>query len=132
MAQYVVDTHALLWYLTADERIGKESKRILDKAEAGENEIILPAIVLIEAIEVIKKKRVIYNADELLFQISERSNFKVKSLDWEIITLYKNYPFAIPKDAHDRIIIITAQYFGNLPIVTKDKEIKEVYSPTVW
>lgn len=132
MEQYVVDTHPLLWYLAADERIGDDAKRILERAEAGEINIIVPAIVLIEAIGVIKKEKVIYNLDEFLPQISLRTNFIIKNLDWETITLFKDYAPFTPKDSHNKIIIVTAQYFGNIPIITKDEDIQQVYSPTIW
>jgi predicted nucleic acid-binding protein len=132
MEHYVVDTHPLLWYLAADERIGNNAKRIIERAEAGEVKIIVPAIVLIEAIEVIRKGRVVYNVDELLQQINQRTNFIVKNLDFDIITLYKNYSSSLKLDSHDKIIIITAQHFGNIPIISKDEDIRQVYSPTIW
>lgn len=132
MEQYIVDTHPLLWYLAADERIGNDAKEILERAEAGEVNIIVPAIVLIEAIGVIKKGKVIYNLNEFLPQIYQRTNFIIKNLDWETITLFKDYTPSIPKDSHDKIIIITAQYFGNIPIITKDEDIQGTYSPTIW
>ena len=132
MAQYVIDTHPLLWYLSGDERIGPEARRILDYAEAGKVEIIVPAIVLIEAIDILNKKRIVYNLNNLLRWIEQIPQHEIKNLDWEIITLFKDYTFTSPKDSHDKIIIITAQLFGNAPIITKDTDIKEVYSPTIW
>lgn len=30
---FVTDTHALLWYLTEDERLGKKALKIFDKAD---------------------------------------------------------------------------------------------------
>lgn len=132
MEQYVIDTHPLLWYVSADNRIGSQAKTVMDKAEAGEISIIVPAIVLIEAIEVIKKGKVIYDLDDFLLQIHQRNNFIIKNLDWETITLFKDYTPLIPKDSHDKIIIITAQHCGNIPIITKDEDIQQVYSPTIW
>jgi predicted nucleic acid-binding protein len=137
MEQYVVDTHPLLWYLAADERIGNNAKKILERTEAGEVKVIVPAIVLIEAIEVINKKRVIYNVEELLAQISQRPNFIIKNLDLDIINLFKDYiPPTIPDikkkpDSHDKIIIVTSQFFGNIPILTKDEFIQRV-ATTIW
>jgi len=132
MEQYVVDTHPLLWYLAADERIGDDAKRVLEKSEAGEINIIVPAIVFIEAIEVIRKGKVVYSIDELLQQINQRPNFVIKNLDSDIITLYKNYSPSIKLDSHDKIIIVTAQHFGNSPIITKDDDIQKVYSSIIW
>lgn len=132
MEQYVIDTHPLLWYVSADDRIGAKAKLVIEKAEIGEVKIVLPAIVLIEAIDILNKHRIIYNIDKLLEWIEQIPQHEVKNLDWGMIVLFKNYTFPHPKDIHDRIIIVTAQYFGNIPIVTKDKHIRNVYSPTIW
>lgn len=132
MEQYVVDTHTLLWYLSADNRLGSQARLLIERAEAGEIKIILPAIVLIEAIDILNKRRVIYNIDDLMRWINQIPQREIKSLDWDIITLFKNYTFPDPKDSHDKIIIITAQHFGNIPIITKDNDIQAVYSPTLW
>ncbi len=132
MEQHVIDTHSLLWYVSADSRISSEAKAAIDRAEAGEINIIVPAIVLIEAIEIIRKGKVVYNIDELLQQINQRANFIVKNLDSDIITLYKNYSLSLKLDSHDKIIIVTAQYFGNIQIITKDDDIQKVYSSIIW
>lgn len=132
MEQYVIDTHALLWYVTADARIGVQAKSVIEKAEAGEVKIILPAIVLIEAIDILNKRRVIYNIDDLLQWIDQIPQQEFKPLDWEIITFFKDYTPPEPKDSHDKIIIVTAQHYGNIPIITKDNEIQRVYPLTIW
>ena len=132
MEQYVVDTHPLLWYVAADSRISSQAKAVLDKAEAGEVKIIVPAIVLIEAIDILKKGRIIYDVNNLLEWIEQIPHHEIKNLDWDIITLFKDYTPSIPKDSHDKIIIITAQHFGNIPLITKDGDIQRTYSPTIW
>lgn len=132
MEQFVVDTHSLLWYVSADDRIGNNAKAKIDEAEAGEIKIIVPAIVLIEAIEIIKKGRIIYNIDDLLQWIDQIPWHEIKNLDLEIINLYKNYSSSIKLESHDKIIIVTAQYFDHSPIITKDSDIQEAYQSTIW
>lgn len=132
MEQYVIDTHPLLWYVSADERIGSEAKRIIGEAEAGEINIIVPAIVLIEAIEVLNKRRIIYNVDDLLQWLYQTPQFIIKNLDLDIINLFRNYfPPDVKLKSHDKIIVVTAQFFNNAPIITKDCNIREVHS-TIW
>ena len=48
MNQYVADTHALFWYLTASPRLGRAAKAAFDEAAAGEAMIHLPVVVLAE------------------------------------------------------------------------------------
>jgi len=45
--KYVVDTHSLVWYFSQDKRLSKKVKDLLRDAEAGKDEIVIPAIVLI-------------------------------------------------------------------------------------
>lgn len=132
MEQYVIDTHSLLWYVSADSRIGNRAKLILEKAENGTVKIIFPIIVLIEAIDILHKKGTARNAATLLEWIEQIPQYEIKNLDHDILTLFKNYNSPVPKDIHDKIIIITAQYFGNIPIITKDTEIKQAYLLTIW
>jgi predicted nucleic acid-binding protein len=46
--RYVVDTNALIWYLTGDQRLTAPAKAIFAAAEAGQTRLILSAIVLAE------------------------------------------------------------------------------------
>lgn len=135
MEQYVIDTHPLLWYVTDDSRLSSQANSVIEKAEAGEINIIVPAIVLIEAIDVLNKRRIIYDSTELLNWLSQNSQFIIKNLDWEIINLFKDYRSPKPEikiNNHDQIIIVTAQCFGGIPIITKDSDIQQVYPSTIW
>jgi len=134
MEKYVVDTHPLLWYVTDDNRLSFKANLLLERAEAGEIDIIVPAIVLIEAIDVVNKKRIICNIDDLLQLIYQTPQFIIKNLDIDIINLFRNYFPPTPNiklKSHDKIIVVTAQFFNNLPIITKDPDIQKVY-PTIW
>jgi predicted nucleic acid-binding protein len=44
MPSVVVDTHAILWYLTGDSRLSKPAMESLDAATAGGDPIYVPAI----------------------------------------------------------------------------------------
>ena len=46
--RYVVDTHALFWYLTASPRLGLQARRALDEGARGQAVIYVPVIVLAE------------------------------------------------------------------------------------
>lgn len=132
MKRFVIDTHPLLWYLTSDQRLGSGAKGIMEKAEHGKVEMILPSIVLVEAIDVISKGRVDYDTDELLGWVDGLSHCKPRSLDLDIIKLYKEFSSkGVELDAHDKIIVVTAKLFGDIPVVTKDSQIQEVFA-TIW
>ena len=134
MEQYVIDTHALLWYLAGDARISKAAKEIIQKCEAGEFLILAPSIVLIESIEVINKRRIIYPIGDLFKYFENNPQFEIKPLDLSIIGPYRNYKcpdIAINLESHDKIIIVTSVIANNAPILTKDAKIQKVH-PTIW
>ncbi len=43
MSSYIVDTHALVWYLVDDPCLGEKAREIL---QSSDNRLIVPAIVL--------------------------------------------------------------------------------------
>ncbi len=53
--RYVLDTHALLWHLSNDARLGANTKRILDDPRAL---LIVPVLILAEAKHAADRKRV--------------------------------------------------------------------------
>ena len=52
--KYIVDTHALIWYLEGNPRLGQQAKQVLENAES---KLVLPLIVLAESAWIIDKKR---------------------------------------------------------------------------
>lgn len=132
MEIYIVDTHPLLWYVADDPRIGVNAKAILERAEAGEIQIIVPAIVLVEAIDILNKRRLQYDPTELLVQLRARPQFVIHDLNYQLIEFFKDCPQFLINESHDRLIVVTAQLYGNVPILTKDEKIQQNYSSTVW
>jgi PIN domain nuclease of toxin-antitoxin system len=53
MTSYIVDTHALIWYLVDDPRLGEKAREIL---QSSGNRLIVPAIVLAEARHSVQKR----------------------------------------------------------------------------
>ncbi len=53
--RYVVDTHALIWHLANDARLGSEARQILS---APDKLLIIPVIVLAEAKHAADRQRV--------------------------------------------------------------------------
>lgn len=47
--EVVIDTHALVWYMTGDKKLGKKAKQIIDELQHGQGRLIvsvLPGIIL--------------------------------------------------------------------------------------
>lgn len=53
-SKYVLDTHALIWYIEGNSSLGPSAKVIMDDTNS---EMVLPMIALAEAIDIVQKKR---------------------------------------------------------------------------
>ena len=56
--RYVLDTHAFLWHMTNDARLGDNAKTVLDLIDQNDAKAFIPSIVLAESIFIIEKKRI--------------------------------------------------------------------------
>jgi len=126
---YVTDTHAFLWYLSDSPKLSQKARAIFDACDRGEATIIISAIVLLETIDILDKKKIKLNFDDVVFKILQANNFIFSEIDWSLILKVNKIKGL--KDLHDRVLIATAQLF-NASLISKDKTIKNFYKKTVW
>ncbi|MBI4654451.1 MAG: PIN domain-containing protein [Nitrospirae bacterium] len=130
MTTYIVDTHALVWFLEKNSRLSDNANTALADANT---QIILPTIVLTEVIFLYAKKKISINLSAVLSQVANSSNCIVYPLDEEVVS---RIPTGI--NIHDAIIVATGLVFKDLmghdvAIVTKDELIKQSnLIRTVW
>lgn len=117
---YVVDTHALLWYLAEDKSLGKKAKNVLDRADKGDVDIVIPTTVLAEALFITEKHKVDLEFLDIIETIKNSSNYTISPLDIEIIMRCHDLK-SIP-ELHDRIIVATAILL-DAKLITKDMTI---------
>lgn len=126
--RYIVDTHALVWFFTSDKRLSSRAKQILREAEQGKQELIIPVIVLLEAIDIQEKKKIKFNIEEFFDFIETKENFFVSELGFgeakEIVKIGKGL------DLHDRMIVVAAEMLQAV-VLTRDAEIKK-FTKTIW
>lgn len=103
--RYVVDTHALIWFLEGNQRLGKDAKAVLEDANS---ELIVPLIALAEACWIIEHGRTSIPIDRSVLD---------KTLDMTAI-----------EEMHDRQIVATALVImdegENVDVLTKDANIR--------
>lgn len=131
---YIVDTHALIWYLAADSQLGKSASRILNDSSSR---LLIPSIALAEALFILERKPHLYTLSEteLLREIKRDRRMSIAVLDTEIVDKTLDCK-AIP-EMHDRQIVATAllaQEAGvNVAILTKDDNITNSgLIPCIW
>ncbi|MFQ5604391.1 MAG: PIN domain-containing protein [bacterium] len=58
MQKYVTDTHALLWYLFRSKRLSSKATAIFNAIDAGQGQIHIHAIVLVEIVYLMEKAKI--------------------------------------------------------------------------
>jgi PIN domain nuclease of toxin-antitoxin system len=123
--QYIVDTHALIWFLEGNPRLGIAAKQVLGNSES---KLVIPAIALAEAAFIIERgKTSIPSVIDLHTAVNGDPRIVVYPLDRAIIEI-TNTLLSI-NEMHDRQIVATAIILKNqgeeVSVLTCDRNITE-------
>lgn len=116
----VTDTHALIWYLTADKKLGSDAKKVLVEAEAGKTRLIVPAVVMIETMVIVEKKKVDFSWQEFVESVVQFPSHIIYPIDDQVV--FATQKVSSNLELHDRLISAIAQ-MHNCPLLTLDPEI---------
>jgi PIN domain nuclease of toxin-antitoxin system len=119
---YILDTHVLIWYFIGSSRLSKKLREKIDIIRNEGGRLLVPTIVLAEALDIAEKGRVEFNFTEMYRLIEEESEFEIVGFDSEIFdetTRIKGV-----NEIHDRIIVATAKFYEG-GVLTKDRIISE-------
>ena len=102
--KYILDTHALIWFLEGNSRLGLTAKEILADSSS---ELILPAIALAESVWLVGRgKTSIPSIDALLKVVKQDKRVSIYPLDADVIE--KSISLTFINEMHDRQIVSTA------------------------
>lgn len=125
----LLDTHAIIWALQDDARLGKNARVAIEQLMG---KAVISDISLLEISMLInrsKKIKIAGSTSSFLTQVT--SIFDVKAIDSEIADDATSMKLG-NADPFDRVIVATARRFG-LSLLTKDKVIKNSrLIPTIW
>jgi len=134
MKRYVADTHSITWHLAEDRHLSRRARKIFESADEGYVQVLVPSIVLVEAIFLMQRQRISKSQVSQLFELSEDAdaNFYVVPLDMVVAQAVSDFgPAAIP-DMPDRIIAATARAL-DVPLITVDPIIaKSELVEVIW
>ena len=119
---FVIDTHVLIWYFIGSKRLHKKLKEKIDAILNRGGRLLVPTIVLAEALDISEKKRVELDFAEMYRLIKEEAGFEIVGFGSEIFD--KTLHLKGVKEIHDRIIVATANFY-QVGILTKDKIIND-------
>ena len=132
MSSVVADTHALIWYICAPDKLSISALNALDRATNTGNLIYISAISLVEIVYLVEKNRL---SKEVLNRIlnaldSPNMGIALVALDRKISENIKQIDRGTVPDMPDRIIAATALYL-NIPLVTCDSKIQNLTSVSI-
>lgn len=134
MNRYVTDTHALIWHLYDSPKLPPTVRAIFARADAGEDEIIIPSITLVEIIYLTEKRRISTDAVQKVFGLlnSGADNYRIAALETSVAYAVQRVDRALVPELADRIIVATALQLG-LPLIAHDRQIEQVVElAVVW
>lgn len=124
---YVLDTHALIWYLTDDRRLGAQAEAVLNDPDST---LIVPAIVLAEIKDLARKGRFAQTLEDVLAVIEADPRCLVHPIDLDVIRAAP-----VQLDIHDSLIVGVALVQANAidGVLTCDLAITNSgFVPVAW
>lgn len=119
---HVVDTHVLIWYFIGSKRLSTELKGLIDTCRSQGGRLLVPTIVLAEALNVAERGRVDFDFAELYRLVQDEPEFEIVGFGSEVFE--KTMRVQDVTEIHDRIITATASYYG-ASVLTKDGVIRD-------
>jgi PIN domain nuclease of toxin-antitoxin system len=119
---YVVDTNALLWYLTQDKKLSKRASDIFAAAEGGETRLYLSVITLAELYYINQRWHHFDDFTQLWNDLKSKPYFRFVPFRPEEVAQFAQ-DAAVP-EMHDRIIAGLARRL-RAPLVSSDPLIRD-------
>lgn len=129
----VLDTHALVWWVTGDAALSTKAKAAINR-ELNGGEILVSAISAWEIAMLVEREKLVLSMDvgSWLATVQAIEAVHLVPVDPEIAVKSVELPGEFHKDPADRMIVATARKFA-VPLVTKDEKIRAyAHVKTIW
>lgn len=129
----IADTHATIWYLFSDPRLGRAASAFIDQTIANGDHIGVSAISLAEMVYLIEKGRLPATAlnDVHAATADPRAVLKYVSVDENIAMKMADVARKDVPDLPDRVIAATGLLY-DVPVLSRDGQIKSSIVRTIW
>ena len=124
--KYLLDTHALLWYLFDSKNLSKTAKEIINNEFCYYSKVSLWEIAIKQTRNLLQYK----NSIQDIIHACKEEEFAELLVSGRSLDLLKDLP-DIHRDPFDRLLIAMAQE-NDLTIITKDSKIPLYDVKTVW
>ncbi|MDF3835677.1 type II toxin-antitoxin system VapC family toxin [Cupriavidus basilensis] len=129
----VLDTHALVWWVSGDPLLSRKAKASIEKELDG-GQILISSISAWEVAALVARERLVLSMDATSWfaTVGQLEAVRIVPVDAEIAIKSVELPGVFHKDPADRMIVATARKFA-VPLVTKDEKIRAYpHVKTVW
>jgi PIN domain nuclease of toxin-antitoxin system len=120
--EYVLDTHAFVWWASRPKRLGQSARRALREVDAGLASALIPAVVGVELTLLAEHGRRLVGVTEI--EAATRRNDHVRVLPLDLAQAAEFALLAVLDDPFDRMIVAAARA-GRYPLVTADVAIAD-------
>jgi PIN domain nuclease of toxin-antitoxin system len=129
----IADTHAAIWYLFSDSRLGSAASSFIDNAIAQGDHIGVSTISVAEMVYLIEKKRIPANAlNDLHIAIANpEAVLQHVPVDENVAVKMAEIPRQDLPDLPDRVIAATALFYG-VPVLSRDRRVRSSTIKTIW
>jgi PIN domain nuclease of toxin-antitoxin system len=128
----VADTHAALWHLFDDPRLGRQAKGVFDRAVATQERVGLSTISLVEVVYRVEKRRLHATAYEELRAALDDPDHILHEIPVtaDVVSAMRLVPRDAVPDMPDRIIAATVHL--GVPVISRDAFIRASSVETIW
>ena len=121
----LLDTHALVWLLDGNERLGEKSRTLIQQSAQADS-LYVSAITPWEIAMLVSKGRLtlVQEIGEWLRIATSMPGLRMAPLSIDVSVASTRLPGAFHSDPADRMIVATARHLGAI-LVTEDKLILE-------
>lgn len=120
--EYLLDTVAIIRYLSKSGYIPLKIKEIFSDANNGRCTLVISSISLMELLYLSDKKRINLQFESTLEKIIQSNIYRIVNLSPEILLTATNVNF---KELHDRMILATAKHL-DIPVISSDSKFKDM------
>jgi PIN domain nuclease of toxin-antitoxin system len=133
MIAAVADTHAVIWYLSADVRLSVTAKQFMENAAKNGSQVAISSITLVEMVYLIEKGRIpAQRFSQLAAELALSDNLFIEApVDVRVARALSRVDVVQIPDMPDRIVAATAVYL-NVPIISRDGKIRLSNLNTIW
>jgi len=129
MVGFVVDTPALIWFLTEPKKLGRQARRVLTQADAGRCLCYIPVVSLLEIWLLHERGRIRVGPAQILDALGAHPGYAVLPFDVHQAMEFGALPSI--RDPIDRLVVAAARATGS-QIVSLDDAVRGHGVEVVW